>query len=269
MEWVRSHLTHSIGRSPSLEVSSPSTSQEILRFMELKICCHVHRKQPPVPTQCHTNLVQNLTFCFVTILISFFHLRLVYHVVSSLQGFRPEFCNYVQFSPMRATCPAHVDFSAIGMKLLSIQFCQSSCHFLFRCSKSILVSSSQLSNSLTLYSFLKESKWTKYRLHHSNAVRQQSRTTVQMWKQQQAYPRIMDSPNLRHDIKVKISAGARPQLTPVAQKLCSCKHDVFTRTTRDHSERYFSSELFVSVREASSSEEGPDKMCRIRQQCTD
>jgi hypothetical protein len=43
-------------------------------------------------------------------------------------------------------------------------------------------------------------------------------------------PRILCSPNLLHDTRIKVTLVARPLLTPVAQKLYRCAHGIFTRT---------------------------------------
>jgi hypothetical protein len=43
---------------------------------------------------------------------------------------------------------------------------------------------------------------------------------VQKLNQKQVHPRVIDSPNLPRDTRVKITLVARPLLTPVAQKLC-------------------------------------------------
>jgi hypothetical protein len=48
-------------------------------------------------------------------------------------------------------------------------------------------------------------------------------------------PRIIDSPYLSRDTRVKIALLARPLLTPVARKLCRCKHGVSTSRTCLHS----------------------------------
>jgi hypothetical protein len=48
-------------------------------------------------------------------------------------------------------------------------------------------------------------------------------------------PGLIDSPNFPLDTRVKVIVVARPLLTTFAQKLCICKHGVFTSRTCVHS----------------------------------
>jgi hypothetical protein len=58
---------------------------------------------------------------------------------------------------------------------------------------------------------------------------------VQRLNQKEIHPRIIDSPELAHDSRVKITLVARPLLMPDAQMLCRCERGVFTSRTCVHS----------------------------------
>jgi hypothetical protein len=64
------------------------------------------------------------------------------------------------------------------------------------------------------------------------------------WNQKQVHPRVIDSPNLPRDTRVKVTLVARTLPTPVAQKLCRCEHDVFTSRTYVHSWALLLIEIF-------------------------
>jgi hypothetical protein len=57
--------------------------------------------------------------------------------------------------------------------------------------------------------------------------------------QKQVYPHVIDSSKLPRDTRDKVTVFARPLLAPVAQKLCMCKHSVFTRKRVFILEHYF------------------------------
>jgi hypothetical protein len=96
-----------------------------------------------------------------------------------------------------------------------------------------------------------------------NATQQQPRITVQKWNQKQVHPRVIDSPSLSRDTRVKVILVARPLLTPAAQKLCRCEHSVLKSRTCIHPRTYFASKSFAGVCEpfsnAYSDKEEPNK----------
>jgi hypothetical protein len=58
--------------------------------------------------------------------------------------------------------------------------------------------------------------------------------------------------------------AARPLLLPVAQKLCRCKHDVFSNRTCFHLEPYFSSKSFAAVHVVFSDTYPPKKVLNTK-----
>jgi hypothetical protein len=67
---------------------------------------------------------------------------------------------------------------------------------------------------------------------------QPSNNHVLRHNQKQVHHRVIDSPNLPRDSRVKITPVARPLLTPVAKKLRRCEHGVFTSRTCVHSRNH-------------------------------
>jgi hypothetical protein len=47
-----------------------------------------------------------------------------------------------------------------------------------------------------------------------NVAQQKLRTSAQKWNQKQAHARVIDSPSIYRDIRVKVTMVARPLLTP-------------------------------------------------------
>jgi hypothetical protein len=60
-------------------------------------------------------------------------------------------------------------------------------------------------------------------VYHLKQTQQQSRVKMKL---ETGEPRVIDSPSLPRDTRVKITLVARPLLMPVAQKLFRCESDV-------------------------------------------
>jgi hypothetical protein len=64
--------------------------------------------------------------------------------------------------------------------------------------------------------------------------KQQSHATAQKWNQK-LFPRVMDSSDFHRDTRVTATLTAGLLTSPVAQKLCRCKHGLFVNRRHVHS----------------------------------
>jgi hypothetical protein len=76
-------------------------------------------------------------------------------------------------------------------------------------------------------------------------------------KSEHVHPHVIDSPNLPHDIRVKVTLVTKPLLMSVTQMLCKCIHDVFTSRVFIL-KHYFATKSYAAFHEAFSNEY-PDK----------
>jgi hypothetical protein len=90
----------------------------------------------------------------------------------------------------------------------------------------------------------------KTKPNHDQVLRYKSK----IWSRPSPHPRVILSTNLLRDIRAEITLVARSLPTPVSQKLCRCKHCIFTRAEERVLilEHYFGSKSFAVAREAFS-----------------